>query len=79
MKGSMDGGMIAFGGIEILLFILIPIILMIWGLVSISKKSESDTSLKFLWALAVIFIPVIGPILYLSIGKKKLISSAELR
>ncbi|HCW09228.1 MAG TPA: hypothetical protein DGG95_17870 [Cytophagales bacterium] len=33
-------------------------------------KSNKDTEKKILWIIAVIFLPLIGPILYYVIGKK---------
>jgi hypothetical protein len=76
MKNTNEAAMVAFGGLEILVFIIIPMILMLWALVDISKRRESDTARKFLWALVVIFIPLIGPLLYLTLGKKSLASHA---
>jgi hypothetical protein len=34
-------------------------------------KSNKDTERKILWIIAVVFLPVLGPILYYFIGKKK--------
>jgi len=33
-------------------------------------KSNKDTEKKILWIIAVVFLPVLGPILYYFIGKK---------
>jgi hypothetical protein len=33
-------------------------------------KSNKDTERKILWIIAVVFLPVLGPILYYIIGKK---------
>jgi hypothetical protein len=33
-------------------------------------RSSKDTEKKILWIIAVIFLPVLGPILYYVIGKK---------
>jgi len=33
-------------------------------------KSNKDTEKKVLWIIAVVFLPVLGPILYFVIGKK---------
>ena len=33
-------------------------------------KSSKDTEKKILWIIAVVFLPVLGPILYYVIGKK---------
>lgn len=34
-------------------------------------RSNKDTEKKVLWIIAVIFLPVLGPILYYFIGKKQ--------
>ncbi|HEY5917986.1 MAG TPA: PLD nuclease N-terminal domain-containing protein [Chryseolinea sp.] len=33
-------------------------------------KSSKDTEKKILWIIAVVFLPVLGPILYYVLGKK---------
>lgn len=33
-------------------------------------KSSKDTEKKILWIIAVVFLPVLGPILYYFVGKK---------
>jgi len=33
-------------------------------------KSDKDSEKKMLWIIAVVFLPVLGPILYYFIGKK---------
>lgn len=33
-------------------------------------KSSKDTEKKILWIIAVVFLPVLGPILYYVMGKK---------
>jgi hypothetical protein len=33
-------------------------------------KSNKDTEKKILWIIAVVFLPVLGPILYYVVGKK---------
>lgn len=34
-------------------------------------KSNKDTEKKILWVIAVVFLPVLGPLLYYIIGKSK--------
>lgn len=34
-------------------------------------RSSKDTEKKILWIIAVVFLPVLGPILYYVIGKNK--------
>ncbi len=33
-------------------------------------KSTKDTEKKILWIIAVVFLPVLGPVLYFAIGRK---------
>jgi len=33
-------------------------------------KSNKDTEKKILWIIAVVFLPVLGPLLYYVLGKK---------
>ena len=50
-----------------LLTLLAIVWFMIWllGLVDIARRADLRTSSKVLWALAVIFVPVIGVLVYL--------------
>ncbi len=52
---------------------LISIIILIIDIVVIVDivKSNKDTEKKILWIIAVIFLPVIGPLLYYFIGKRR--------
>jgi hypothetical protein len=34
-------------------------------------KSNKDSEKKILWVVAVVFLPVLGPLLYYFIGKKR--------
>lgn len=34
-------------------------------------KSNKDTEKKILWIIAVVFLPILGPVLYYFIGKSK--------
>lgn len=50
--------------------------LMIWALVDLMSRPSSDweqaDQQQLIWALLVVFVGVIGPILYLTIGRSKL-------
>ncbi len=52
------------------LFYLIILIIDIVVIVDI-LKSNKDTEKKVLWIIAVVFLPVLGPILYYLIGKNR--------
>lgn len=51
---------------------LISIIILIIDVVVVLDiiRGNKDTEKKVLWIIAVIFLPVLGPILYYLIGKK---------
>jgi len=57
--------------IIVFIFILLPSILWIIALIDILKSDFRDTNGKIIWALVVIFLPVIGSILYFLIGKSQ--------
>jgi hypothetical protein len=51
---------------------LISILILVIDIIVIIDilKSNKDTERKILWIIAVVFLPVLGPILYYFIGKK---------
>jgi len=51
---------------------LFPIIILIVDIIVIVDilKSNKDTEKKILWIVAVVFLPVLGPVLYYLINKK---------
>ena len=52
---------------ELISFIILVIDIVV--IVDIVKSSK-DTEKKILWIIAVVFLPVLGPILYYVLGKK---------
>lgn len=57
--------------IIVFIFILLPSVFWIIALIDILKSDFRDTNDKIIWALVVIFLPVIGSILYFLIGKSQ--------
>ena len=57
--------------IIVFIFILLPSIFWIIALIDILKSDFRDTNGKIIWALVVIFLPVIGSILYFLIGNSQ--------
>jgi hypothetical protein len=51
---------------------LISILILVIDIIVIIDilKSNKDTERKILWIIAVVFLPVLGPILYYFVGKK---------
>jgi hypothetical protein len=70
-----------FGGIgtsEILLlsvFMVVPGILWLWAIIDLVRRNFSDSATKIIWALVIIFIPFVGSILYLVVGRSKTVES----
>jgi hypothetical protein len=54
------------------MFRLIPLLILIIDILAIVDivKSSKDNEKKILWIVLVIFLPVLGPILYYLIGRK---------
>lgn len=57
--------------IIVFIFILLPSILWIIALIDILKSNFRDSNGKIIWALVVIFLPIIGSILYFAIGRSQ--------
>ena len=57
--------------IIVFIFILLPSVFWIIALIDILKSDFRDTNGKIIWVLVVIFLPVIGSILYFLIGKSQ--------
>jgi len=55
------------GGVELLLVLLLPILLWVLSLVHL-MLSKHDGTYKLTWALIIIFLPVIGALLYLFVS-----------
>jgi hypothetical protein len=53
---------------------LISLLILIVDILVIADilRSNKETEKKILWIIAVVFLPVLGPILYYFIGKNKL-------
>jgi hypothetical protein len=56
---------------SILIFGIVDAALVIWALVDILKSEFADSSNKIIWLLVVIFIPVLGFVLYFFVGRKQ--------
>ena len=47
------------------------VLLLIASISLVTRKNWTDTSSKLMWVIVIIFVPLIGPILYLTIGRKQ--------
>ncbi|MBN3521266.1 PLDc_N domain-containing protein [Algoriphagus lutimaris] len=62
---NMGGGMIFF----FMIFGLLYTILWIYCLVDIIRSEYKDANMKLIWLIIILFAQVIGPIVYLILGK----------
>jgi uncharacterized RDD family membrane protein YckC len=62
--------------IMMLLFVLLPIILFIWALIDVLRSDFKDSITKVIWVIVVIFVPLVGPILYLVLRKGQKVDSS---
>lgn len=53
-----------------LLLFLLPTLLWLIALIDILKSNFKESTSKIIWVLIVIFLPIIGSILYFIIGKE---------
>jgi len=63
------------GGI-VLLFWLVPLALAVVALVSILRSQFPGPNDKLIWTVVAILLPIVGPILYFTIGTKQRIQGA---
>jgi hypothetical protein len=64
-RGSHPGGPVTFWNFFFLMLIYIPLILLwLFALHDLTKRSDMSGLAKGLWAIAVVFLPVVGMLLY---------------
>ncbi len=59
-----------FGGFEVLLILILPLLLWFWSLVD-CLKSDFKNYDKIVWILLIILLPIIGAVLYMIIGRSQ--------
>lgn len=66
---------VAIVAIPFVLFVLAVPMLMVWALVDLVQRPKSDWDAagqdRLVWALIVVFVGLVGPLLYLTVGRKK--------
>ncbi|MHC2990078.1 hypothetical protein OB13_00150 [Pontibacter sp. HJ8] len=55
----------------ILFFFGIPAILWLWALIDLLTSEFENSINKLIWVLVIVFLPVLGALLYLFIGRKQ--------
>jgi hypothetical protein len=61
--------LIPIGGVEVLLMVVV--ILTILSIVDISRSNFKDNTSKIIWSLIVLFLPIIGILLYFAVGRNQ--------
>jgi hypothetical protein len=70
--GADGSGIFAVGGCFLLVIILLSLAalgLIIWAIIDLVGNPALSGPVKIIWALVIFFIPLIGSILYLVIGR----------
>lgn len=65
--------LIGIGVLE-LIVIIIPLIFWLWALIDLLRSNFRDSSTKIVWLIAIIFVPFLGALLYLLIGRRQRIA-----
>ena len=74
MIGAIQLFMLGIGTQELLLLLIIfllPTILWFWAIIDVVQSNFSDSNTKVMWVLIILLVPVVGSILYLTIGRKQ--------
>lgn len=71
------GGLGGWEIILILLAILFPVLLWIWPLID-CLKSDFKNNDKLVWVFLILFLPLLGLILYLTIGRNQKVKTEKL-
>lgn len=58
------------GGAEVMLLLLFTLGLYLYALVDVLRSDFTGANTKLLWAIAILFTPYFGVLLYLFLGKK---------
>lgn len=76
MKFFMND-MHAFQFLMVAFFGCLPLLLVLAALVDIIRSDFRDSNTKLIWVIIVIFVPVIGSILYFIMGSKQKIKDGD--
>ena len=58
-------------------FVLCALVLLVLALVQIARTSELSSTGRAIWVLIVLFVPIVGPVVWLSIGRRSLVSASQ--
>ncbi len=63
-------------GSQELVILLVPVVLWAWAIIDLVSDNFENSINKLVWLLVILFVPVIGCILYLIIGRGQKVKSA---
>ena len=58
-------------------FVLCALGLLVFALVQIARSSELSSTGRAIWVLIVLFVPIVGPVVWFSIGRRSLVSASQ--
>jgi hypothetical protein len=58
-------------------FLMVPVLLWVWAIIDLLKSHFPDSVNKVIWAIVIVFIPVLGPLLYLFLGRNQQIKLSK--
>jgi hypothetical protein len=64
-------GSLAYQELILVALVLVPLILSVWALIDILKSNFRESTNKIVWLLVVLFLPILGVILYFAIGRSQ--------
>ena len=56
---------------------LCALVLLVLALVQIARTPELSSTGRAIWVLIVLFVPIVGPVVWLSIGRRSLVSASQ--
>ena len=68
-----------FVWILVMLMWIVPLALWIWAILDIIKSEFRDQTMKIVWLLVVIFLSLLGMILYFAVGRGMRIPKQEIK
>lgn len=58
-------------------FVLCALVLLVLALVQIAHTFELSSTGRAIWVLIVLFVPIVGPVVWFSIGRRSLVSASQ--
>jgi uncharacterized membrane protein YhaH (DUF805 family) len=55
--------------VVLFLVFVVPGLAFVWAIIDCAQRRFGDPGSKVLWVLVMLFVPVIGPLLYLAAGR----------